>query len=1258
MATTLLSWWSFNNTNNDSDLLNSTGDDNARDNFGHLLDNNDPFDDGFYDPATSISGVTPQAPGEGRLYPVQDSFSGNPGALIFETDPGAGIPNISDFGAYIDVTDLTGDNFATGTGDNWGTFSGTGLNRPFGTFAGGSLSIVGSGNNGKFFDVEADLTGFENIDISWAQRGTSTGFNSREVSVSTDGGTNFTTIYTDAGALSSTWEVETADAGSLLDNAANAIIRFTVDGATSSGGNNRFDNLQLTASEASGTPNIFINEVDVDTPTNPVNDSLEFVELYDGGLGNTSLEGLTVVFFNGNGDAAYQAFDLDGFSTDADGFFVLGNAGVANVDLVFPVNTLQNGADAVAIYQADAADFPNGTSVTTTNLLDAVVYDTSDSDDSGLLTGLGQSTQFNENSNGNGANESNSRVPDGTGSFVAQAPTPGVTNELPTVIASIYEIQGAGHVSPFVLNGSTVADFFDNLPSNTFNITGDAVTTQGVVTAVDSDGFYIQDPDGDGNIATSDAIFVFTDADPGVTVGESVQVEATVAEFFPGRTRTRNLPSTQLIDPTVTTLSDSLGTVESTLIGNGGRVPPTENIDDDAFGSFDPVSDGIDFFESLEGMLVTAQDLVAVAPTNRFGEIFTVTDLDPNTPGIQGASGISDRGTLNISPDDFNPEKIQIDEDSGIFDFDFPEVNAGDVLGDVTGVVGYGFGNFEIYPTEDFTANIESAGLQPESTSLEGTADQLTVATYNVLNLDPLVEDVNNVDDNDPDDVDDDIGDGRFTAIAEQIVNNLNSPDIIGLQEVQDNTGAEINDGVTSASDTLQLLIDEIAAAGGPQYAFIDNTFITEGQSGGQPGGNIRTAYLYNPERVNLVDNSVQTIGSQASGEAFDGARLPLVATFEFNGEEVTVVNNHFSSKGGSAPILGIEQPFDERQEDVSVNGSLDERQAQSAAVQDFVSDALNADSDANVVVLGDLNEFEFISPVTGLESAGLTNLVNTLPEDERYSFIFQGNSQKLDHILVSDSLNATAEFDVVHANSEFAETASRASDHDPAVARFTFEPAANVINGTDGNDNLNGTGAAEVFNGFDGNDTINGNGGEDTYFAGAGNDNVNGSNAAEYIDGGSGNDTINGNGGEDEIFGREGNDRINGSGASEFIDGGAGNDEINGNGGNDTLIGGDGDDIIRTGSGNDLIDSGSGNDQIQLNGGSDTVVLATGEGFDRIENFQLGNTQFDISVGVGDLTFQRVNNGVEISINDDLLAFVNNTQVSTFENNLNNIFV
>ena len=873
------------------------------------------------------------------------------------------------------------------------------------------------------------------------------------------------------------------------------------------------------ASEQTNT-NIAINEVDADTKGS---DTGEFVELFDGGVGNTALDGLTVVFFNGSNDASYQSFDLDGFSTNGDGFFVLGNPGVANVDLVFDpgsFGTLQNGADAVALYRGDASDFPNDTAATTTNLVDAIVYDTNDSDDTELLAALGQDTQFNEGENGNKDTESNSRVPDGTGSFIAQAPTPGESNEfVPAEVVPIYEIQGASQVSPLVLaDGQTVVEFFNTLPEDTLSITGDSVTTAGVVTAVDSNGFYLQDPTGDGETATSDGLFVFTGSNPDVIVGDSVEVSGTVAEFFPGDTDSRNLPTTQISNAAVTILSSGNELPEAVIIGADGRIPPDIDIDDDAFAEYQPDSDGIDFFESLEGMRVTAQNTVAVAPTNRFGEIFTVVDLGAN------ATGISERGTLNISPDDFNPEKVQIDADGGVFDFDFPEVDTGAVLGDVTGVVSYGFGNFEIIPTQEFTAT--DSILEPETTTIAPGEDTLVVASYNVLNLDRNYEDG-----------DTDVANGRFEAIASQIINNLNSPDVIGLQEIQDNNGS-VNDGVVSADETLQQLVDAISAAGGQTYEFIDNTFITDGESGGQPGGNIRTAYLYNPERVDLVEGSVQTIGSQAESAAFNGARLPLVATFEFNGEEVTVIDNHFSSKGGSAPILGIEQNFADRQEDVTVNGSLDERQAQSQGVQAFVNGIFTEDSEANVVALGDFNEFEFVSPVQQLaENTPLTNLTNTLPEDERYSFIFQGNSQSLDHILVSEDLADNTEFDIVHVNAEFAETPFRASDHDPLVASITFAVDGQTIIGTNGKDTLDGGAGDDVLDGGNGKDFLNGEDGNDLLLGGRGKDTLIGGAGNDTLDGGSLDDTLNGAAGNDLLISGRGQDTVTGgAGADTFL--------------------------------------------------------------------------------------------------------------------------
>lgn len=192
-----------------------------------------------------------------------------------------------------------------------------------------------------------------------------------------------------------------------------------------------------------GTPatNVIINELDAD---NPSIDALEFVELFDGGAGNTALDGLVVVFFTGSSDASYAAFDLDGYSTDADGYFVLGNAGVANVDLVFPGNTLQNGADAVGLYVGNAAGFPYGTSVTTTKLLDAIVYDTNDADDAGLLVLLNSGQpQVNEDAAGDKDNHSNQRIPNGSGgarntdSYVQIPPTPGAINVAPAVATHV-----------------------------------------------------------------------------------------------------------------------------------------------------------------------------------------------------------------------------------------------------------------------------------------------------------------------------------------------------------------------------------------------------------------------------------------------------------------------------------------------------------------------------------------------------------------------------------------------------------------------------------------------------------------------------------------------------------------------------------------------------------------------------------------------------------------------------------------------------
>ncbi|WP_193323842.1 endonuclease, partial [Marinifilum sp. N1E240] len=190
------------------------------------------------------------------------------------------------------------------------------------------------------------------------------------------------------------------------------------------------------AKETVVTSSLLINELDCDQAKNDEGkeDTWEFIELYDGGAGNSSLDGHVLVFYNGSNDESYLTIDLSGNSTNAEGFFVVGNSAVANVGVTFADNKLQNGADAVALYKASESDFSNGTAFTTSNLVDLLVYDTSDSDDAGLLAGLLSGGQINENGEGDKNNHSIYRATDGEGgarnttAFVAGLPTPGKSN--------------------------------------------------------------------------------------------------------------------------------------------------------------------------------------------------------------------------------------------------------------------------------------------------------------------------------------------------------------------------------------------------------------------------------------------------------------------------------------------------------------------------------------------------------------------------------------------------------------------------------------------------------------------------------------------------------------------------------------------------------------------------------------------------------------------------------------------------------------
>ncbi|MEO1028724.1 MAG: endonuclease/exonuclease/phosphatase family protein, partial [Pseudomonadota bacterium] len=577
-----------------------------------------------------------------------------------------------------------------------------------------------------------------------------------------------------------------------------------------------------------------------------------------------------------------------------------------------------------------------------------------------------------------------------------------------------------------------------------------------------------------------------------------------------------------------------------------------------------------------------------------------------------GATGINSAGGIQLTATDVNPERVQIDDTllgASLGDFD-----VGDQISDVTGVLGYSFGNFEVLPTVAPTL-VTATTNTLETTTLETGGGNLTIASYNVLNLDP----------NDADG-DTDVADGRFAEIASQIVNNLAAPDIIGLQELQDGSGSISGDGVLSAADTAQLLIDEIVAAGGPEYAFFEVAPSTEGSTGGEPGGNIRVAYLYNPDRVDLVEDQSFALDAAAltavgaDPTTFDGTRTPLVATFEFGGETITLVNNHWTARGGSDPLFGAIQP-------IGIGGDT-RRQEQAEAVNAFVDSLLAADPDANVAVLGDLNEFEFGAPLDflqGTNGGGTQVLFNQAFDidvtDDRFSFNFQGNSQLLDHILVTQDLDAVTSFDTLNINSLF--SGSLASDHDPVLASISFFD--NSVAGTDARDVIVTRGTDDFIEAFGGNDLIRTGEGDDFVDGGEGNNRIFTLQGDDTIVTGDGQDRIFSGIGNDEIDAGGARDRIFAGGGDDIIRAGDGSDIINGQSGNDIIFDGNGDDIVRGGEGDDMFFLGDGRDSIFVGSGADTIIAADMIG----QNFVFG---FDPNEDQLDFTAFGINNLAEAS--------------------------
>ncbi|MEI5009633.1 endonuclease/exonuclease/phosphatase [Streptomyces sp. PmtA] len=571
----------------------------------------------------------------------------------------------------------------------------------------------------------------------------------------------------------------------------------------------------------------------------------------------------------------------------------------------------------------------------------------------------------------------------------------------------IHDIQGTTRTSPLV--GRQVAD-----------VEGVVI---GVRTYGSSRGFWIQDPQADADPATSEGLFVFTSSTPTVATGDAVKVSGTVGEFVPGGLNSGNQSITQISKPAVTVVSSG-NALPAPVTITARSVPSAYAPEGDpAAGNsinalpLRPRAYALDYYESLEGSNVRIGTSRVVGATDPYSELW-VTVKPWENPTVRGGARYGSYTSQNTG-------RLQIQSLVPVAQQPFPKANVGDVLSGTTeGPLDFNqFGGYTL--TARTLGTVQDRGLERESARQERRGE-LSVATYNVENLDP----------SDPQQ--------KFDALAAAVVENLATPDIIALEEIQDNTGAK-NDGVVAADQTVRKFTEAIVAAGGPAYDFrtVDPE---DNKDGGEPGGNIRQVFLFNPERVSFTDRAggsataatgvVREKGRAAltlspgrvdpANAAWENSRKPLAGEFVFRGRTVFVIANHFGSKGGDEGLTSHHQP--------PARSSEAKRLLQAQTVNVFVKDILKAQRNADVVVLGDINDFEFSETTKALTAGGaLYPAIKSLPRAERYSYVYQGNSQVLDQILTSPSIDDFS-YDSVHINAEFAD---QNSDHDPQVLRF-----------------------------------------------------------------------------------------------------------------------------------------------------------------------------------------------------------------------------
>lgn len=658
------------------------------------------------------------------------------------------------------------------------------------------------------------------------------------------------------------------------------------------------------------------------------------------------------------------------------------------------------------------------------------------------------------------------------------SPSPSPTPAPAPSTTPISQIQGSGHTSPLL---------------------GQSVTTSGVVTKVTNNGFFLQDPVGDGNPATSEGILVYTSTAPTVQVGQAITLTATVAEFNTGAA-TNNLTLahtvTELTSPTAINVLSSGNTVNPTVITLPATEAQLEAVEGMVVTINTQLTASQNYFQGRYGQVTLSSGGRLVKPTN----VFPAGSADAIGMAASNAQRqiLLDDGT---SAQNTNPTPYFAADNT---------LRAGDTVDSITGVIDYGLStssntglaSYKLHPTQPVAFTRANA----RTAAPDAAGGNVKVASFNVLNF--FTTFTNGATASGATGQGCSLGGAvsasncrgadslaEFTRQRAKIVEAISSinADVVGLMEMQNN-----------GNTALQNLVDALnAKLGAGTYAAVNVPTAFYPAIGGAATGTdaIRVAMIYKPGSVTLNGNAVSDTDAIHN-------RPPLAQTFSLpNNEKFTVVVNHFKSKG-SCPASGDADyagNFDSGDGQGCWNGR---RTEQASRLLTFIQDLQASTAARGSLVIGDLNAYGKEDPIRTLTGNGLSDLIEIFSGSSDYSYVFDGEAGYLDHALATAGLRAVAantvhwhinadEPSVIDYNVEFKLSANgtcgysacspdyytaspyRSSDHDPVVVGLSLVKA---INGTAGRDTLTGTAGDDRINGLLGADTLTGGAGADVF--------------------------------------------------------------------------------------------------------------------------------------------------------------------------------